>query len=168
METINITEAELEQLLKRAAAAGVREYVRQEKKARKQDKYHDTFSLMRCYRDAVFHVEHAVSEGSQIEAAGDDQRAEYLQSIRGTKYKTVIMLEHINAALEEIERRREAAGRGIEYEAFRLYFMQGETYQDIAEKLNTGTSTPRRWITAIINELGVLLWGIDDSTKIKA
>ena len=72
------------------------------------------------------------------------------------------MTAHIDKAVEEIERRREAAGRGIEYKAFELYFMQGMDYAAIAEKLDTGNSTPRRWVTGIINELSVLLWGIDE------
>ena len=40
--------------------------------------------------------------------------------------------------------------------------MQALDYVDIAEELNTGKNTPRRWISGIINELSVLLWGIDE------
>lgn len=57
---------------------------------------------------------------------------------------------------------REAAGRGVEYKAFEMYFMQGMDYAEIAEELDTGKNTPRRWVTGIINELSVLLWGIDE------
>ena len=64
--------------------------------------------------------------------------------------------------LDRIERRREAAGRGVEYKAFEMYFMQGMDYAEIAEQLDTGKNTPRRWVTGIINELSVLLWGIDE------
>ena len=39
---------------------------------------------------------------------------------------------------------------------------RGMDYAKIAEELDTGNSTPRRWITAIINELSVLLWGMDE------
>ncbi|WP_241428215.1 helix-turn-helix domain-containing protein [Clostridium sp. DJ247] len=35
------------------------------------------------------------------------------------------------------------------------------TYEEIAETLNCGVNTPRRWINEMINELGVLLFGID-------
>ena len=35
-------------------------------------------------------------------------------------------------------------------------------YAEIAEELDTGKNTPRRWVTGIINELSVLLWGIDE------
>ena len=45
---------------------------------------------------------------------------------------------------------------------FEMYFMQGMDYAEIAEQLDTGKNTPRRWVTGIINELSVLLWGIDE------
>ena len=63
---MKITDDELKQLLSDAAKAGVTEYKKQEKKERKKDKYHDTFSLMKCYRDAVFHKENAISELNPI------------------------------------------------------------------------------------------------------
>ena len=43
-----------------------------------------------------------------------------------------------------------------------MYFMQGMDYAEIAEELDTGKNTPRRWVTGIINELSVLLWGVDE------
>ena len=85
-----------------------------------------------------------------------------LDYIRRTRFKTLIMTAHIDKAVEEIERRREAAGRSVEYKAFEMYFMQGMDYAEIAEELDTGKNTPRRWVTGIINELSVLLWGIDE------
>ena len=91
-----------------------------------------------------------------------EQQRTYLESIRRSLFKTLIMTAHIDKAVEEIERRRKAADREIEYKAFEMYFMQGMDYAKIAEELDTGNSTPRRWITAIINELSVLLWGMDE------
>lgn len=79
-----------------------------------------------------------------------------------SKQGSSVMTAHIDKAVEEIERRREAAGRGVEYKAFEMYFMQGMDYAEIAEELDTGKNTPRRWVTGIINELSVLLWGIDE------
>lgn len=79
-----------------------------------------------------------------------------------SRFKTLIMTAHIDKAIEEIERRRKEADREVEYRAFELYFMQGWDYAQIAEELNTGKNTPRRWVTGIINELSILLWGIDE------
>lgn len=161
--TIEVT-PEVEQLIQKAARAAVAEYKRQEEKERKRDKYHNTFTLMKCYRDAVFHIENAISDGEQLELKGmtDDQQRTYLESVRRSRFKTLIMTAHIDKAVEEIEHRRRMAGREIEYKAFELYFMQGWDYAAIAEALDTGNSTPRRWVTGIINELSVLLWGIDE------
>ncbi len=161
---MTLTDEELKGLLQDAAKAGVAEYKRQETKDKKRDKYHDTFSLMKCYRDAVFHKENAISEGTQLELdnMSEAEQRTYLRSIRRTRFKTMLMLDHIDKAVEEIERRREQQDRSIEYKAFEMYFMQGIDYQQIAEELETGKNTPRRWITAIINELSILLWGLDD------
>lgn len=156
--------AEFEQLIQKAAKAAVAEFKKQEDKERKQNKYHNTFTLMKCYRDAAFHIENAVSDGTQLALAGmtDEQQRTYLESVRRSRFKTLIMTAHIDKAVEEIERRRKAAGREVEYTAFEMYFMQGMDYAQIAEELDTGKNTPRRWVTAIINELSVLLWGIDE------
>lgn len=160
--------AEFEQLIQKAAKAAVAEYKRQEEKDKKRDKYHNTFMLLKCYRDAAFHVENAISDGTQLDLAGmtDEQQRTYLESVRRSRFKTMIMTAHIDKAVEEMERRRKAAGREVEYKAFEMYFMQGMDYAQIAEELETGKNTPRRWVTAIINELSVLLWGIDED-KIK-
>lgn len=163
-ETIIEVTPEVEQLIQKAAKAAVAEYKKQEERDRKKDKYHNTFTLMKCYRDAVFHIENAISDGEQLELRGmtDEQQRTYLESVRRSRFKTLIMTAHIDKAVEEIENRRRVAGREIEYKAFELYFMQGWDYAAIAEELDTGNSTPRRWVTGIINELSVLLWGIDE------
>lgn len=160
--------AEFEQLIQKAAKAAVAEYKRQEEKDKKRDKYHNTFMLLKCYRDAAFHVENAISDGTQLALTGmtDEQQRTYLESVRRSRFKTMIMTAHIDKAVEEMERRRKAAGREVEYKAFEMYFMQGMDYAQIAEELETGKNTPRRWVTAIINELSILLWGIDED-KIK-
>lgn len=161
---VALPEEDFEEMIQKAAKAAVAEFKKQEERERKRDKYHNTFTLMKCYRDAVFHIENAVSDGEQLELVGmtDEQQRVYLQSVRRSRFKTLIMTAHIDKAVEEIERRRRAEGREIEYKAFELYFMQGKDYAEITEELETGKNTPRRWVTAVINELSVLLWGIDE------
>ena len=118
---VAIPEAELEGLIQKAAKAAVSEFKRQEEKDKKRDKYHNTFALMKCYRDAVFHIEHAVSDGEQLGLAGmtEEQQRTYLESVRRSRFKTLIMTAHIDKAIEEIERRRKEADREVEYRAFR-------------------------------------------------
>jgi hypothetical protein len=170
---ITVPEDELQAMLQAAAKEAIKELRKEEAKEKKKNKYHDTFSLMRCYRDAVFHIENAVSEGTQLELEGmtEEQQETYLRSVRRTRFKTLLMTANIDKAIEEMARRRKAAGRELEYQVFDMYFMQGMNYeqiidqveQDTGEKL--GKNTPRRWVTGIINEMSVLLWGLEDERQ---
>lgn len=163
-ENITLPKTDFEALLLKQAKTAIAEQKKQEEKERKRDKYHNTFTLMKCYRDAVFHIENAISDGEQMELRGmtEEQQRTYLESVRRSRFKTLIMTAHIDKAIEEIERRRKETDRVVEYKAFEMYFIQGMDYAEIAEELETGKNTPRRWVTAIINELSVLLWGIDE------
>ncbi len=167
---VMLTEEALKSMLQEAAKTAIKEVKREESKERKRNKYHDTFSLMKCYRDAVFHIENAVSEGTQLELQDmtEEQQETYLRSVRRTRFRTMLMTANIDKAIDEMARRREAAGRGMEYKVFDMYFMQGMTYEQIIEQVEKdtgerlGKNTPRRWVTGIINEMSILLWGIDE------
>ena len=163
-EQINISEEKLNEIIERTAKRAAEECISEQerKQKKKKSRYHDTYALMKCYRDAVFHIENAVSEASQMAAEYANEKEEvYLRSVRRTRFRTMIIKSHIDRAVDEIKQRRESSGRGEEYRAFEMYFMEGIGYEQIAEELETGESTPRRWIKGILKELSVLLWGLD-------
>ena len=167
---LTVTDEELQAMLQAAAKTAIKELRKEEAKEKKKNKYHDTFSLMRCYRDAAFHIENAISEGTQLELEDmtEEQQEVYLRSVRRTRVKTMLMTANIDKAIEEMARRRKEAGREQEYNVFEMYFMQGMTYEQIIEQVEKdsgeklGKNTPRRWVTGIINEMSVLLWGLED------
>lgn len=170
---ITVPEDELQAMLQAAAKTAIKELRKEEAKEKKKIKYHDTFSLMRCYRDAVFHIENAVSEGAQLELEGmtEEQQETYLRSVRRTRFKTLLMTANIDKAIDEMAKRRKAAGREVEYQVFDMYFMQGMSYEQIIDQVEKdtgerlGKNTPRRWVTGIINEMSVLLWGLEDDSR---
>lgn len=170
---ITVPEDELQAMLQAAAKAAIKELRKEEAKEKKKNKYHDTFSLMRCYRDAIFHIENAVSEGAQLELEGmtEEQQETYLRSVRRTRFKTLLMTANIDKAIDEMAKRRKAAGREVEYQVFDMYFMQGMSYEQIIDQVEKdtgerlGKNTPRRWVTGIINEMSVLLWGLEDDSR---
>ena len=47
-----------------------------------------------------------------------------MRSIRRTRFKTILMIDHIDKAVEKIERRRQQQGREVEYKACLLYTSQ--------------------------------------------
>ena len=70
--------------------------------------------MMKCYRDAVFHIENAVSEGSQVAAEYANEKEEiYLRSVRRTRFRTMIIKSHIDRAIDEMKRRRTAEGKEL-------------------------------------------------------
>ena len=73
---VQLHESELTELMQKQAKAAITELKRQEKQERKKEKYHNTFTLMKCYRDMAFHIENAISDGQQLELKGmtDEQR----------------------------------------------------------------------------------------------
>ena len=167
---ITIQEEDFQAMLQAAATAAIKELRKEEAKEKKKNKYHDTFSLMKCYRDAVFHIENAISEGTQLELEGmtEEQQETYLRSVRKTRFRTMLITANIDRAIDEMARRRKEADREIEYTVFDMYFMQGMTYEQIIDQVEAdsgerlGKNTPRRWVTGIINEMSVLLWGLED------
>ena len=170
---ITVPEDELQAMLQAAAKEAIKELWKEEAKEKKKNKYHDTFSLMRCYRDAVFHIENAISEGTQLELEDmtEEQQETYLRSVRRTRFKTLLMTANIDKAIDEMAKRRKAAGREVEYQVFDMYFMQGMSYEQIIDQVEKdtgerlGKNTPRRWVTNIINEMSVLLWGLEDDNR---
>lgn len=163
---LNLTDEELKQLLVEAAKEGIKEYKKEVDKAKKKEKYHNTYKLMMGYRDAVFHVDNAISESSQVlDDENDEQRQQYLRSVRKTKFKTMLMLAHIDKMVDKVKEKYEQNGKQTEYEAFEMYFMQGMSYAEIAEELNAGINTPRRWVNGVLDKLSVLLWGLEEPTE---
>lgn len=106
-----------------------------------RQQYNRTVVMLKQYRDAHFFLQHTTDEES--------------------KQRTEAAVQHITAALEEIQRRRQQAEREEEYTALCMYYMQGYTYEQIEKELNTGKDTPRRWITAAVKELAVMIYGIE-------
>lgn len=116
------------------------QYMGNNKEIQRQQ-YNRTVTMLKQYRDAQFFIQHTTDEES--------------------RQRTEAAVQHITAALEEIQRRRQQAEREEEYTALRMYYMQGYTYEQIEKELNTGKDTPRRWITAAVKELAVMVYGIE-------
>ena len=86
-----------------------------------RQQYNRTVTMLKQYRDAQFFIQHTTDEES--------------------RQRTEAAVQHITAALEEIQRRRQQAEREEEYTALRMYYMQGYTYEQIEKELNTGSIT---------------------------
>lgn len=88
---------------------------------------------------------------------------EYTEDIKyeTSRVKTAAILYNIDSSLEIIKKELEDKGQLVKYEAFEMYFIQNKTYEHIAATLITGDSTPRRWITEVVERLAIKLFGVE-------
>jgi len=71
------------------------------------------------------------------------------------------MIANIDIAMEILEEKQKNACTYEKYQAIEKYYIKGLTYEDIAIQLHCSVMTARRWVNEMINQLGVLLFGID-------
>lgn len=154
---IQLTQEELEKIIAQAIA----KYRKEETQSKSKDMYNETYEVMKIYRDVAIHIESGISEAKEIKGMTEKEKQQYVQQIRNSKLHSIIKKNHIDKALEELEKRKREQGKEQEYEAFRLYFLEGKTYEKIAEELCCSESSPRRFVTRTIRELEPFLWGYE-------
>jgi hypothetical protein len=85
----------------------------------------------------------------------------YIRSIEKSKFRTFIMVTHIDVALNLLKKKAYKEEKENEYQAFICHYIYGETYETIQGKFHVGEATPSRWMNHMCRELSVFLFGID-------
>jgi len=114
------------------------------------------------YREMVRYAEEAVSEVSQVRDISKyniSAEKAFLQSIRECRAETIILLEHINKALESLKADAEATGEGYKYDALESVYVKGKTYEDIVRETGCGKNTPKKWCRIMTERLSIKLFG---------
>lgn len=159
--TVNIDET-----IKKAAKEAIKEFDKEKKEENRKKVFHNTRLLLRHYNDLVSHVNNAIDDVNKLEQDLEDMeeldRDElYILSIKKSKSKTLIMIAHIDMALELLKKKQYKLCSPEKYRALELFYLKEKTYEDVAGKLNCGVVTARRWINEMINELSIYLFGIE-------
>jgi DNA-directed RNA polymerase specialized sigma24 family protein len=131
---------------------------------------HNTRILMEQYIEMRKHCENAVSESDDLDSVEfaifkSDNENTYLESVRRSKLKTAMMLTNIDRAMDEIKEEYEKKGMLYKYEAFRMHYVDGMSYEEVAEVQNCGKNTPARWSKEIIRKMSVKLFGVEGVEK---
>lgn len=88
-----------------------------------------------------------------------------LRTLRRSRKDTTEVIEEVNAAMEAIREAAKAGGYAYKVEAFERHYIQGQTYEQIAEEMNSGRNSPARWCKEIMRALAVRLFGVNGITK---
>lgn len=129
---------------------------------------HNTRILMEQYIEMRKHCENAVSESEEmdsVEFAIFKSESAHLESVRRSKLKTAMMITNIDRAMDELREEYQEKGVLYKYEAFRMHYIEGLPYEEIAERQNCGKNTPSRWSKELIRKMSAKLFGIDGIEK---
>ena len=158
---ININE-----LIDQATYRAIKIYAKEQATAQNKRVLHNTKLLLKHYNDLQEHVVKAVDTINEIsldniDIEKMDKDDLYILSIKRSKIKTVMMIAHIDAALEGLKQKQVKLHMIEKYEALEMFYIEGIPYDEIVIKFNCGANTPRRWMGQMLNELSILLFGID-------
>jgi hypothetical protein len=156
----------IEETINKAAIKAIKEYDKEKKLEERRKVFHNTKLLLTHYNDLKQHVENAIADITQLESdlieLGDIERDElYILSIKRSKSKTLIMIAHIDMALDILKEKQIKLCSLEKYEALKEVCINKITHEEMATKLYCNERTIRRWINEMVNELGILLFGID-------
>ena len=156
-----------DEIIRLVAKEAIKEFDKEQKEKKKKKVFHNTKLLLKHYNSLKTHVEEAIDDVKKIHVDSeiDDICSDelYIASIKRSKSKTLIMIAHIDMALEQLKCKQIKKGTVDKYNALTKHYIDEKNYEEISEELKCSVITPRRWINEIIDELSVLLFGIDSN-----
>lgn len=136
----------------------------EEKRAERKKTLYNTRKLMESYIDLKKYINNAITEEEEVEeSAYNAFRGENakLKSVKESKMVTAMMIINIDRALTELEAENRKEGTLYKYEAFKMHYTDGMTFEEIADQLNCGKNSPSNWCKAILKKMSVKLFGIN-------
>ena len=146
----------------------VQDTMEAERKIQRNRILYNTRILMEQYIEMRRHVENAISEVEEMDTTEFEslmQENTHLESVRRTKLKTAMMIANIDRAMEELRQEYEDSRMLYKYEAFRLHYIGGKSFEEVAEIQNCGKNTPSRWSKELIRKMSVKLFGVEGIEK---
>ncbi|MDF2609058.1 MAG: hypothetical protein K0R92_532 [Lachnospiraceae bacterium] len=153
----------VEILIAKAVKTAIKEFNREQVVEKKRKALHNTKILLKNYNKIMSSIEEAISEESQLHDSlrYDDEDEVYINSIRKSKLKSLIIIAHIDKALKIIEEDYKSKGTPEKYQAFIDCFMHNMTYEEAAEIYFTSKQSISRWVVDTTKQVSIQLFGID-------
>lgn len=162
MENIN-------EIVKEAVLLAIREYDKANIEKSKRKTLYNTKLLLKNYNELNNHAKNAVYKHTDERITDNINKidANYsddfilIESIKNSRIKTLIYIDHMNMALERVKRNQKVKGTYEKYEALEMFYIDKERKEDIAIKINCSSKSVGRWIREMEEEVGINLFGIN-------
>lgn len=155
----------IDEIINRAADVAVKKYIESQKEEFKKNNFHNTELLLKNYNGFVEHYKNAKDSIADIEE--DIERKDidddeiYIKSIRKSKFRTMIMIAHMEASISKLHAKMESKGQVEKIKIIQEVYFNGKSFIEIAKELSCSEASARRWKNEMIRELSVLLFGLD-------
>ncbi len=151
----NEKQTDLDEVIAETAKRAVIEYEQRHKARTVEAMAHNTAILMENYT--------ILKEYAQKKSPGTAEQwgDRFLESITSSKVRTSIMVAAIDDAMGEAAADFEQKGQGYKWEAFKARYIEGVSYEEIAERMNCGKNSPARWCKEAVQKVAVYLFGVD-------
>lgn len=168
----------LEKIIEIGVAVGVREALDrisrhkvEIKNLRHDRRLRNTELLLRNYKNFIVHYKNAIYSSKQLkdqnaidilDECEDMDEELYIKSIQKSKERTNIIVNHIKAIIGYYKYKQSKEPNGLRkfQVIFGLYF-EFKTYQTLSDELFCSTKTIERDRKEAIEELSVLIFGVD-------
>lgn len=164
MQNSDETQQDMTEAIRIAVRKAFAEVKIEEKRAEKKKTLYNTRRLMESYIDLKKYINNTITEEEEVtEAAYSALKGENakLKSVKEAKMVTAMMIINIDRTLTELETESRKEGTLYKYEAFRMHYIDGLTFEEIADQLDCGKNSPSNWCKAILKKMSVKLFGIN-------
>lgn len=163
-------------IAREAALEAIKIYKQQEKERTKRTRLHNTGLLLENYIGFLDHYEKIKFKASDIQEDLDQIESDIvelddiiIQSIKRSKIRTKIMISQIETAMAMVQAKMKAKGEEEKCNVIRHMYMDrskkdirfNQRVKLVADELHCSESSVRRWNSEMLNELSVLLFGVD-------
>jgi hypothetical protein len=161
-----------------AALAAVRQCLSESDKKSRNYAFKNTKILLENYNELQMHVKHSKDSAEDIEndISFDmdiiDEEMDYelamlnmepdifIDSIRRSRCRTIIMIAHIDTCLKILCKEATKAGMYDKYRILKMVYFDGEDIGTVADRFHCSEATARRWLNDMIRRLSILLFGV--------
>ncbi|MGL4742287.1 MAG: hypothetical protein ACRC41_16085 [Sarcina sp.] len=147
-------------LVKEIAKEVIKELEIKKAKENYSKRLHNTRLLMENYNSLKNHIEKTDDTSNLINGI-DEEDEIFIESIVRTKMRTIKMMSYVDSALKVVKLDLRKKREKYKFLAFEKYYFEKKSIDDICLELNCSKNSVRRWNSYIMEELSLLLWGVD-------
>jgi hypothetical protein len=150
-------------LISQAVKTAIREYSKEQKVEKKKRALHNTKMLLKNYDKIKSSIDEAISEESQINDSlkYNEDDGVYINGIRKSKLKSLIIIAHIDRALEVVKEEYNQNATPEKYDAFISCYMNQMSYDEAAVLYISSKTSISRWVNEVTKEISIQLFGVE-------